>query len=155
MSVQTDYDHSASFSKYHTYALDAAPTQLGAWGKLALEETLRSQLAGRGLSETSASKADLYVVSSVSTEQKHVAYSGAGRVYLPSNIGPYTGWSDIAKSPEMMEYTFGTLVIDFVDRTTHQTVFRGVGKARTGIEEKNAASIQRAVIKVVAKLPRK
>lgn len=153
VSVKTDYDHSASFSRYNTYALDVAPTQLGAWGKQALEETLRSQLMARGLNETSASKADLYVVSRVSTEQKHVANPGAGRVYVPSNLGQYTGWSDIANSPDMLQYTFGTLVIDFVDRTTHQIVFRGVGKARTGIEEKNAASIQKIVIKVVAALP--
>lgn len=153
VSVKTDYDHSASFSTYHTYALDVTPAELGAWGKQALEDTLRSQLAARGLNETSASKGDLYVVSSVSSEQKAGAYSGAGRIYLPSNLGQYTGWSDITKSPDMMQHTFGTLVIDFVDRTTHQIVFRGVGKARTGIEEKNAASIQKAVTKIVAALP--
>lgn len=154
VAVQTDYDHSASFSRYHTYALDVAPTQLGQWSKLTLEETLRSRLAACGFNETSAQKADLYVVSSVSTEQKHVPYSGAGKVYMTSKFGRYTGWSDITKSPDMMEYTFGTLVIDFVDRATHQIVFRGVGKRRTSVEEKNVASIQKAVTKIVAALPR-
>src|SRR6266480_4632382 len=88
VSVQTDYDHSASFNRYHTYALEAAPSQLGSWGKRALEETLRSQLAARGLKEAPVSKADLCVVSRVSTEQKNVANPGAGRVYLPSKMGP-------------------------------------------------------------------
>jgi hypothetical protein len=51
ITVKTDYDHSASFGKYHTYVLDTAATGLGPTNNAVLEQALRSSLAARGLKE--------------------------------------------------------------------------------------------------------
>lgn len=52
-----------------------------------------------------------------------------------------------------MQYTEGSLVIDFVDSKTHKLVFRGLGQAAVGTTERNAAAIQAAVNKIVAAYP--
>ncbi len=152
--VETAYDQSASFSKYQSYALDAAPTRLGPWGKRALEETLRAKLAARNFREVSASEADLYVVCTVSTAEKEIASPLGGRVYFPSHFGRYSGWSEIEQTPNVLKNTEGKLVIDFVDSKTLQIVFRGVAEARVRSEEENAAKIETTVTRIVAALPK-
>ena len=152
--IETAYDHTASFTKYHSYALDVAPIQLGPWGKRALEETLRTKLKVRGFHEVPASIADLYVVPALATEEKEIVSPLGGRVYFPSNFGRYTGWGDIAQAPNVTQYIQGKLVIDFIDSETRQIVFRGVGEGKVRREEENAANIEAVVTKIVAAFPK-
>ena len=152
VDVKTDYDHSATFGKYHTYAIDTAPTGLSATGNAALQSALRSGLASRGLNEQQAGKADLYIVPTVFTQEKLHAMPVGGYTYYPSMYGRYIGGS--AMNVEVRQYTEGTLVIDFVDRKTHKLVFRGLGQAGVSSTERNAAAIQAAVNKIVAAYPR-
>jgi len=152
VSVKTDYDHSASFGKYHTYALDADLTGLSPTGAAALQQALRSSLAARGLKETPTGKADLYVVPIVFTRQKLDVMPGGGFTYWPSRYGRY-GAGGITMNADVTQYTEGSLVIDFVDRKTHKLVFRGLGQAAVGTTERNAAAIQAAVNKIVAAYP--
>ena len=152
ISVETEHDSAASFSKYHSYILDAAPPQMGPWAKQALEETLRSSLAARGLKETSAGDADFFIVSTVFTKEKLAALSKGGVTYFVSNYGPYS-WSGVGKTSDTRSYVEGTLVVDFVDSHTRKIVFRGSGTGKTGIDEKNAAGIQEAVSRMMAAFP--
>ena len=151
VTVKTDYDHSATFGKYHTYSLDAAPTGLSATGKAALQSALRSSLSGRGLKE-SGRKADLYIVATVFTREKLNVMPGGGATVWPSRYGRY-GAASVTMNAEMQQYTEGSLVIDFVDSKTHKLVFRGLGQAAVGATERNAAAIQEAVNKIVAAYP--
>ena len=150
VAVKTDYDHSATFGKYHTYALDSSPTGLSATGDAALQSALRSSLAGRGLSEAGR-KADLYIVATVFTKEKLHAMPVAGYSYYPSMYGRYMGGSTM--NVELRQYTEGSLVIDFVDSKTHKIVFRGLGQAGVSTAERNAAAIRAAVEKIVAAYP--
>lgn len=158
VSVKTDYDHSATFGKYHTYALDADSTGLGPTTQAALVDALRSSLAARGLKETSTGKADLYIVPTVYTQEKlDVIPAGRGYTYFPSRYGRYGGWNagtgTLAMHTDVTQYTQGSLVIDFVDSKTHKIVFRGLGQAAVGKAEKNAAAVKAAVNKIVAAYP--
>ena len=54
----------------------------------------------------------------------------------------------------MTEYTYGSLIIDFVDATSRELIFRGIGSAKVNTEEKNAAAINTVVSRVVAAIPR-
>jgi len=49
VTVKTDYDHAAALGKYHTYAIDMASPRLGPTLAAALQSSLRSSLAARGL----------------------------------------------------------------------------------------------------------
>jgi hypothetical protein len=79
--VSTDYDHSAPFGKYRTYALAPAAQgeKLSAVGEAALRDTLRSRLAKRGISAAPHAKADLDVV-------RHVLLQSR------TSVQQYTGW---------------------------------------------------------------
>jgi hypothetical protein len=154
VSVKTDYDHSASFGKYHTYALDADSTGLKPTTAAALQQALRSSLAARGLKETSTGRADLYIVPIVFTRQKLNVMPSGGYTYWPSRYGRYgVGAMRMTVNADVTQYTEGSLVIDFVDSKTHKLVFRGLGQAAVGTTERNAAAIQAAVNKIVAAYP--
>jgi len=58
------------------------------------------------------------------------------------------------QAPQTTEYTYGSLIIDFVDATSRELVFRGIGSAKVNTEEKNAEAINHVVTRVVAAIPR-
>ena len=155
VSVKTDYDHSATFGKYHTYALDAGSIGLSPTGSAALRDALNSSLAARGFKEASTGRADLYIVPTVYTKQQLNVMPGGGYTRYPSRYGRYGGWGPgtVTMAAEVQQYTEGSLVIDFVDSKTHKIVFRGLGQAAVGSTERNAAAIQAAVNKIVAAYP--
>ena len=63
VTVATNYDHAASFGQYRTYTLapPRAGEKMAAISEGALRDTLRTQLAARGIAEVSGKKADLDV----------------------------------------------------------------------------------------------
>jgi hypothetical protein len=151
VSVKTDYDHAAAFANYRTYALDTSSIGLSATGSEALQSSLRSSLAGRGLKE-SGKNSDIYIVATVFTQEKLNVIPSGGYTVYPSHFGSYR-MGTVAMNTDVQQYTEGTLVIDFVDRKTHKIVFRGVGQALVGSTERNAAAIRAAVNKIVAAYP--
>ena len=151
VTVKTDYDHAAAFGKYHTYAIDMASTRLGPTGAAALQSSLRSSLAARGLKE-SGRNADLYIVPIVFTREQLNVIPARGFTAYSSAYGPY-GRGHWAMNADVQQYTEGSLVIDFVDSKTHKLVFRGLGQAAVGSTERNAAAVQEAVNKIVAAYP--
>lgn len=151
VSVKTDFDRGAQFGRYHTYALDPGPTGLAPSGDAALQEALRSTLAGRGLTEAARGNADLYIISTVITQEKLHSMPTGVTTYVPSRYGRYGGtW---LLNTDVREYTEGALVIDVVDRKSRALVFRGIGQAVVGIQERNAAAIKEAVSKMAAEIP--
>jgi Domain of unknown function (DUF4136) len=153
VSVQTDYDHSISFGRYHTYVCDAAAAGLNPDNSLVLAESLRSSLATRGLKESSASSADLYVIPRVRTKEQVHFLPTRNVTYYPSHYGQYGSWSRMTLPADVTQYTEGTLILDFVDRKTHKLVFRGAGTGVIGNTERNAAAIKKAVNQIVAQFP--
>jgi hypothetical protein len=127
VTVKTDYDHAA------------------------LQSSLRSSLAGRGLKEA-GNNSDLYIVPTVFTQEKLNVMPGGGYTFYPSSYGRYRMGTRTLNA-EVQQYTEGTLVIDFVDRKTHKIVYRGLGQAAVGSTERNANAIQEAVNKIVAAYP--
>lgn len=91
VTVKTDYDHSASFGKYHTYMLDTAASGLGPTNNVVLQQALRSNLAARGLKETGSANASLYVVAAVITQQKVNVLPGSG--VTVTRFGAYHTWA--------------------------------------------------------------
>src|SRR4029077_1916662 len=123
VAVQTDYDHSAAFGHYRTYAFDASAARLGPTNTAAMESALRSGLAARGLKETSASNADLIVIPAVRLGQRIDVIPSGNFAYFPSHYGAYGYWDRYRMPADVMQYTEGTLVLDFVDRKNHKLVF--------------------------------
>ena len=50
-----------------------------------------------------------------------------GLYVFPVRYRAYGYWDRVRMPADVMQYTEGTLILDFVDRRTHKLVFRGVG----------------------------
>jgi hypothetical protein len=160
VTVTTDYDRSAPFSKYKTYRLAPASRSqtLGPISEAALRASLRRELSPRGIVETTAGKADLAVVRHAFHEKKLAVHQytdwGYGYGAWPYGYGYYGMWAGAPRTyVDVNQYTEGTLVVDFVDARTQRLVFRGTGKAVVGGPESNTRKIDEAVTKMIAAFP--
>jgi len=166
VTVTTDYDHAALFNHYKTYALEPAAhgQVLSPASEQALGDTVRAEFALRGITETSASKADLAVVRHVFREHKTsvqqytdwgYGYHGAGyHGAWPYRYGYYDMWAGAPRTyVDVKEFTEGTLVLDVVDAKTKKLVFRGTAVAVVGSPEANADKIREAVKKMADAVP--
>src|SRR5262245_35164556 len=123
VSVTTDYDHSASFANYRTYALEppAKGPTLSPTADAALRNSLQANLAARGIREVAvASKPDLAIVPHFQLQQKYSVdqytqwgYMGGGWPYYGGYYGVWTGAPTTYTT--INSYTEGTLLLDFVD----------------------------------------
>ena len=152
VSVTTDYDHTAQFAQYKTYALvpSTDKTRLSPSSQFALEESLRAGLAAHGISEVSKDP-DLHVVSHVSTQVQTMFYPVAG---IPYYYGSYGMWAGGPYYGNVSQYTEGTLILDFVDAKTQKLVFRGTGMDTISDPETNAKNVREAVSKMLANFPK-
>jgi len=158
VSVTSDYDHSASFEQYRTYTL--APSSetiaLSPSVEAALRDSLRINLAARGITEASQD-ADLHVVRHISTKEKLAVYQTNDWNYrgMPYAYGRYGAWANAPSTyTDVSQYTEGTLILDFVDAKTQKLVFRGTGTGIVSDPQTNAERIREAVEKIVKQLPK-
>jgi hypothetical protein len=157
VSVTTDFDHSASFSQYHTYTLVPGSQQISLSPSVeaALRDSLRTNLARHGISETSEN-ADLHVVRHVSAKEKLSVHQSTdwGYAGMPYGYGYYGMWAGAPRTyTDVSQYTEGTLILDFVDAKTQKLVFRGIGTGTISDPETNAERVKEAVEKIVKDFP--
>jgi hypothetical protein len=159
--VTTDYDHTANFGSYRTYALEPAANapSLSPSSDAALRSTLNASLAAKGIREVGmGDRPDLAVVPHAKTQQKYNVEQyttwGYGPGVWPYYGGYYGVWYGAPYTYNTIEsYTEGTLVLDFVDTARKKLAFRGVATATVGSAESNAEKIREAVQKIVEKIP--
>src|SRR4029450_661794 len=140
VTVTTDHDPAAHFAAYKTYTL--APANRGETpctvAEAALQESVRTELAKRGITEAPGKKADLDVVRHVFVHEKVSVqqYTDWGYGYhgsWPYSYGRYGMWYGAPVTyTDVNTYGEGTLILDFVDARTKKLVFRGVGKRVVG-----------------------
>jgi|GEM_PF-598076 len=166
VAVTTNYDEKAPFGKYKTYILSEVPSgkKLTPASQQVLSNTVRTQLAARGITEAKQGRSDLAIVWNVITKDKISAQESTGLSYhKPSSYGsttrPYMyGAYDIWQGAppaciDVKNHTEGTLVMDVVDRNTNKLVFRGSATAIVGSQKSNAQNIEKAVVQMVSALP--
>ena len=154
VQVTTDYDHSAPFAQYKTYSLEPSTEKIpfSPSVEAALRDSLRTNLAARGLVEVSANP-DIHIVRHVSTKEKVIVHQSA-YAGVPYRYGRYYMWSGGADMyADVSQYTEGTLILDFVDAKTQKLVFRGIGTGTVSTPEENAERIREAVQKIVQDFP--
>ena len=162
VTVTTDHDPSATFAKYKSYTL--APPRKGETlspsSEAALRDSLRTELAARGISEAPANKADLDIVRHVFIQQKTSVqqYTDWGYYHAgvwPYGYGYYGMWPGAPTTYTMVDqYHEGTMILDFVDARTKRLVFRGTGQAVVGGPESNAEKIRQGVRKMMEGYPK-
>jgi len=144
-SINTDYDRSANFSNYKTYAWGASPHPINdpLWNQRIME-TIDGALAGKGLRKVNlAQNPDVIVVYNAGIKQ-NVSYEGY-------SMG---GWWNRTASIQQVVEREGTLVVDFADPHTKMIVWRGAASdTLSDKSNKNIQKLQKAVSKMFAKYP--
>lgn len=134
MKVSTEYDPSASFAAYRSYAWNPArpgPEQPPAIRNPAVYDlvvqAIEREMAAKGFVRTTPEQNPDFLVSVLGWAQARVevstygyAYGGA-YMYGPGHYGPGMA----VPVAQVRQYTDGTLLLDFVDAKTMKLVWRG------------------------------
>jgi hypothetical protein len=136
-NVRTDFDPSADFTRYHTYywAGGKDVTGQGSLENSLVDKRIKSiigaQLAAKGLREVPEdAKPDLVVLYWVGTKDKisvqTVPSSGMSQRVVWSRYDPYWNgrWGRTYDEVEVRNYKEGTLIVDLIDTSNKQLVWR-------------------------------
>lgn len=157
-----DYDPSANFTQYKTYAwvaqkADSAGYHLDGLMDQRVREAVNSQLASKGMTLVDAKDADVLVNYLTKVDKKiNVDTFNSNFGYNPY-YGPGWGWGgNMQTQTTVREYEVGTLIIDLVDNKTTKLIWRG--SVADTIRDKNTPEervqiINQAVGSVMANYP--
>lgn len=137
VKVTTDYDHSANFTEYKTFAFYDLKAQEGQINQLNVDritKAIRSELINKGFVETT-SNPDLKVnavtilknKTSVSANTNFYGYGGMYRPYGYWGGGAMMGNANTTVNT--YDYVDGSLIIDIVSSKTQKLVWQGIGNA--------------------------
>jgi hypothetical protein len=158
-NVRTDFDRSADFSKYKTFAF-ASPlgTDRSGYQSLVsqyLKVAAQRQMEARGMRlDASAPQllvnfnAELNEKMRVTTTPVPTVGVGMGRGYYGYRAGMYTAWPLYRDGTTVTQYTEGTLNIDVVDAAREQLVWEGL--VTGSVTQKTLDNVQTAIDEAVA-----
>jgi len=154
-----DYDKTASFTGFKTYALKDG-TKVG---QPLIDDrivaAINAELSARGLTN-SESNPDIFVVYHVAFDkQKDISTFSSGHGgYGPYGWGYGGGWGGGSTSTQIRDILVGTLVVDVADAKKGQVIWRGTGVKEVDTQakpEKRDKSISTAVNKIFKNFPPK
>jgi len=155
ISTTSDYNPGTDFSSYRTFSiyngvikdskLESAPLV-----KKRVLEAINNEMQKKGLTPSDSASASLIVFAHGGTAEKmNVTDYGYG-------YGGWWGPNPYGRNIDVSYYTQGSLVIDFVDNSKDELVWRGIGTAAlqdNGTPEERQAFIDEAVAKILDQYP--
>ncbi len=155
--VKVGYDKSTDFSKYHTYSwVNDSSTEL-TLRRAAIMAEIDYALKQRGL-EAVDEGGDLLLAAAgsiggdIGGQHQEVMRPVPADVYYPTA----TAWSGVPAAAGNYVIS-GTLVLDFIDRTTKTLVWQGSVSEKVDTENrsKNMERLRKAIAKLVERFPPK
>ena len=163
LNVTTDYDKTADFSRYKTFAFYQLTDKSGSVSDLNKSRILRSIKADvlkKGFTENKDNPDLLVNVTTILEDKKSVTattdYYGYGGFYRPYGWGMgYAGFAPPATTTfNVYEYKDGSLIIDLIDAAKKQLVWQGTGNKEIDKPSSNPdAAISEAVTKIMEGFP--
>ena len=156
ISVKSDFDRGADFSKLKTYRwYDGKPIPGDALASNSLAKSrivnsINQALTKKGFSETKATEADFIIAIHAGSKEKMQVTNWGGYGWYDPWWGPYGGRVDVSY------YEEGSLVIDIVQKEDKELIWRGVatGVIRDYSDPEDAqAFVDEVVGKVLAEFP--
>jgi len=152
-----DFDKTATFTNYRTYALrEGTPTKQSLDDKRIIA-AVEAQLAAKGF--TRSENPDVFVLYHVALDQQQdISSYSTGGAYGPYGWGYGGGWGATTTDVRVREIIIGTLAIDMVDAKNKQMVWRGLGTKEIDVNakpEKREENIGKAVEKIFKNYPPK
>lgn len=157
--IRTDFDKSADFSQYRTFAfVDRLGTDVAGYSSLTtqrIKTAVEREMAARGY-VPAVSNPDLLVNFHGNIKEKErVTELPLPMGYYGYRAGFYAPWAGYPAAVEVEKYSEGTLNVDLVDRSRRQMVWEGVAVARVteSMRESPEEAINKAVSEIFAKYP--
>jgi len=151
-----DYDKTATFADYKTYALKEGTPVGNELIDQRIITAIETQLAAKGLKKTEASP-DVFVAYHLAFDkQKDISAWSTGSG--PYGWGYGGGWGMTTTDVRVYEILVGTMVIDMAEAKGNRMVWRGVGTKEVDTEakpEKRDKKINEAVTKILKNYPPK
>lgn len=158
--VTYDYDKTADFAGYRTYAHKAG-TEVGQpLIDQRIVAAIDAELAAKGFTKVE-SNPDVFVVYHMAFDkEKDISTysSGYGGGYGPYGWGWGGGWAGGTTTTQVRDILIGTLVIDIADAAKSQLAWRGMGVKEVNVQakpDKRDKSIASAVKKILKNYPPK
>ncbi|MGD0830348.1 MAG: DUF4136 domain-containing protein [Terracidiphilus sp.] len=151
-SVQTDYDHSANFSQYHSYSWGRVHTTNPLFEDRIREDVDRNLQARGWQLDPKGGQIVVTVVGARENKQEYETfYEGFGPGWR------WRGWGGMGETETTVENVpVGSLVLDMYDGSSHQLVWRGTAQDTLSKDsEKNVEKVKKAVDKLLDKFPPK
>jgi len=144
MNVTTDYDHTAQFGMYKTYAWTTGSPSPVSLTEQRIHAGVDQQLQAKGL-VLAQDAPNLYVAT-------HVVTQNVPEV-IANGFGPWWG-GGLGSATVQTAYVQGTLIVDLYDASSRKMVWRGVATdSLSGKPSKNADKIQKALAKMFERYP--
>ena len=153
--VTVQYDKSTNFSKFKTYAIDPVDNAPRPMLRLTIQAAVQNDLGKRGLAKV-GSNPDLYVqmygaIDTDFTAHYHDPIYGGAIPPLNSGI---TLWHSIPGTVTSVVIPKGTLVIDLIDASKKELVWRGIAKQKLSDQrDKLLDQVNTAVEKMFQQYP--
>jgi hypothetical protein len=148
LRVRSDYDPSANFKKYRTFAIREGNSTGNPVMDQRIREDIASSLKAKGLDEVRPENADLIVAPHTATR--------TARSYETFYDNTWTGWRWRWAQPTVVvnEFPVGTLVVDVFDNQAKTAVWHGwASDVLSDKPSENAEKVDRAVQKLIDKYP--
>jgi hypothetical protein len=158
--VSYDYDKTASFATFKTYAHKDGTKVGQELIDARIVAAIDTQMAAKGFTKAE-SNPDVFVVYHIAFDkQKDISTfsSGYGGGYGPYGWGYGGAWGGGTTTTQVRDILVGTLVIDMADAKKGQLAWRGIGVKEvntTANPEKRDKSINEAVKKIFKNYPPK
>src|SRR5580692_7634741 len=144
--VSVNYNHSQSFSGFHTYAWgsnNANQVQNSILAQVA-QQDIDSALQGKGLQKVQESQNPDLIVSGNGGMKQQTSYSAWGMRGIGGGMGGITPEQNVE----------GTMVVDLYDAKTQSLVWRGIAQNTLNNNgNKNQQMVQKAVTKMFKQWP--
>lgn len=156
VKVTTDYDHSANFGEYRTFAVYDLKAQQGQVNQLNVDrvtKAIRNEMLAKGFTESDNPDLKVNAVSilknktSVSANTDFYGYGGMYRPYGYWGGGAMMGGANTTFNT--YDYVDGSLVIDIVSTKTQKLVWQGIGNAEIDSKPDNPEEFINTSIKKI------
>jgi hypothetical protein len=161
LKVTSDYDKSANFSQYKTFAMDTfmLSRKINELNQNRIVNAIRAELKKKGLTESANPDLLVQTTAILKDQQSMTAntnYSGGaygyGGYYRPYGWG--VGMSSSYTTYNVQNYTNGSLIISLADAKTKSLVWEGIGNKDLDQAPKNPdETIPKAVAMILETYP--
>lgn len=161
MAINADFDPQANFTGLKTYAWlpepegqDSDPRQGNPLMDAYIRKAIENELAAKGYTKSESPDFHLGYHASLAGKQSvqmvNTYYGYGPGWYAPGMMAP------VVATPQVYEYSEGSLIIDIVDPTAHKLMWRGSAQAdlnRNPSTEEKQRKVDAAVEKILKRFP--